>query len=76
MIKIIKFLLILNSSQKRGVVIIFFFSFLETILETLTISLIFPLVSIYSNNKDSDYRIFNFLESFFYKDPLINFSLI
>jgi ABC-type bacteriocin/lantibiotic exporter with double-glycine peptidase domain len=76
MIKIIKFLLLLNSSQKRGVVIIFFFSLLETILETLTISLIFPLVSIYSNNKDGDYRIFNFLESFFYKDPLINFSLI
>ena len=76
MIKIIKFLLILNSSQKRGVVIIFFFSLLETILETLTISLIFPLVSIYSNNKDGDYRIFNFFESFFYKDPLINFTLI
>ena len=76
MIKIIKFLLILNSSQKRGVVIIFFFSLLETILETLTISLIFPLVSIYSNNKDGDYRIFNFFESFFYKDPFINFTLI
>lgn len=76
MIKIIKFLLILNPAQKRGVVIIFFFSLLETILETLTISLIFPLVSIYTNNKFSDYKIFNFFESFFYKDPLVNFSLI
>ena len=73
--KIINFLLILNSSQKRGFIIIFFFSLLETILETLTISLIFPLVSIYTNNKDEFGGTFALFENFFYKDPLINIIL-
>jgi ABC-type bacteriocin/lantibiotic exporter with double-glycine peptidase domain len=73
--KIINFLLILNSSQKRGFIIIFFLSVLETILETLTISLIFPLVSIYTNNKEEFSGTFALFENFFYKDPLINIIL-
>ena len=68
---------ILNKSEKKQLKIIFFITIIANFLETLSISLIFPLVS-QLVNKNSENKIlnFNFFKNIFSDNNLLNIFII
>ena len=68
---------ILNTFEKKQLKIIFFITIIANFLETLSISLIFPLVS-QLINKDSQNKILNFdiFKNIFSDNNLLNIFII
>lgn len=67
---------LLNKKQKTACYFIFFMTFITMILETLSISILFPLVNIFINN-ESDIGIINYLiERFNFENILFLLSLM
>jgi ATP-binding cassette, subfamily B, bacterial PglK len=68
---------ILNHSEKRQLKIIFFLTIISNFLETLTISLVFPLISnLISKENKQQILNFDYFGDIFSDDNLINFFII
>ncbi len=74
---ILQTLEILNSSEKKQLTIIFFLTVIFNFLETLSISLVFPLVSNLTNSANKDQLLnFDFFNNIFSENDLSNIFMI
>ena len=74
---ILQTLEILNFSEKKQLTIIFFLTVIFNFLETLSISLVFPLVGNLTNSENKDQLLnFDFLNNIFSENDLSNIFMI
>ena len=74
---ILQTLEILNFSEKKQLIIIFFLTVIFNFLETLSISLVFPLVSNLTNSANKDQVLnFDFFNNIFSENDLSNIFMI
>ena len=74
---ILQTLEILNFSEKKQLTIIFFLTVIFNFLETLSISLVFPLIGNLTNSENKDQLLnFDFLNNIFSENDLSNIFMI